>query len=427
MTPIMTLSDLGRWRPGPAATLLGGLGVALAVALVAIGPARLIAQVEGDRGILPVATSSDVEISGITVNTTGKTGWEARLAGWKVAQKQAWAKAGGAPLADGVIESMVSAVVIEREQIGPRRYIATLTIVFDRARAGQYLGAVTTGVRARSAPLLTIPVLYSGGVAQVFEVRGPWQAAWAQFRGGTSRIDYVRPSGAGGESLLVTAGQPARRSRAWWHTVLDQFGAADVIVPEARLERQWPGGPVRGTFTARYGPDRTFLESFTLTANDEAGVPRMLADAVVRIDAAYARALEQGLLKPDPTIRQGSGMDAGLVALIQRAQAAEQAARAAAAAPETAATPGAEPTATAAATSTFTVQFASPDAGAVDAALAAVRGAPGVQGASTTSLAMGGTSVMRVSYAGDLSALAAALRARGWQVSVGSNALSIRR
>ncbi|MDP3907237.1 heavy-metal-associated domain-containing protein [Novosphingobium sp.] len=423
----MTLSDLGRWRPGPAATLLGGLGVALAVALVAIGPARLIAQVEGDRGILPVATSSDVEISGITVNTTGKTGWEARLAGWKVAQKQAWAKAGGAPLADGVIESMVSAVVIEREQIGPRRYIATLTIVFDRARAGQYLGAVTTGVRARSAPLLTIPVLYSGGVAQVFEVRGPWQAAWAQFRGGTSRIDYVRPSGAGGESLLVTAGQPARRSRAWWHTVLDQFGAADVIVPEARLERQWPGGPVRGTFTARYGPDRTFLESFTLTANDEAGVPRMLADAVVRIDAAYARALEQGLLKPDPTIRQGSGMDAGLVALIQRAQAAEQAARAAAAAPETAATPGAEPTATAAATSTFTVQFASPDAGAVDAALAAVRGAPGVQGASTTSLAMGGTSVMRVSYAGDLSALAAALRARGWQVSVGSNALSIRR
>ncbi len=426
MTPNLTLSHLGRWRPGPAATLLGGLGVALAVALAAIGPARLIAQVEGDRGILPVATSSDIEMAGITVNTTGKTGWEARLEGWKVAQKQAWIKAGGAPMADSAIESMVSAVVIEREQIGPRRYIATLTIVFDRARAGQYIGGAATGTRARSAPLLVIPVLYSGGVAQVFEVRGPWQNAWAQFRGGTSPIDYVRPSGAGGESLLITAGQPARRSRAWWSNVLDQFGAADVIVPEARLERQWPGGPVRGTFTARYGPDRTFLESFTLTANDEAAVPRMLADAVVRIDAAYARALEQGLLKPDPTIRQGSGMDAGLVALVQRAQALEQA-KQAGAAPTDGATPAATPTAAAAAASTFTVQFASPDAGAVDAALAAVRGAPGVQGASTTSLAMGGTSVMRVTYAGELSALAAALRARGWQVSVGSNALSIRR
>ena len=426
MTPTLPLSHLGRWRPGPAATLLGGLGVALAVALVAIGPARLIAQVEGDRGILPVATSSDVEISGITVNTTGKTGWEARLEGWKVAQKQAWLKAGGPAMPDSTIESMVTAVVIEREQIGPKRYIATLTIVFDRARAGQYIGGMATGARARSAPLLTIPVLYSGGVAQVYEVRGPWQQAWAQFRGGTSPIDYVRPSGAGGESLLITAGQPARRSRAWWHNVLDQFGAADVIVPEARLERQWPGGPVRGTFTARYGPDRTFLESFTLTANDEAGVTRMLADAVVRIDAAYTRALEQGLLKPDPTIRQGSGMDPALVALVQRAQALEQA-KQAGAAPTDGATPSATPTATAAPASTITIQFASPDAGAVDAALAAVRGAPGVQGASTTSLAMGGTSVMRVSYAGELSALAAALRARGWQVSVGSNALSIRR
>ncbi len=426
MTPTLPLSHLGRWRPGPAATLLGGLGVALAVALVAIGPARLVAQVEGDRGILPVATSSDVEISGITVNTTGKTGWEARLEGWKVAQKQAWLKAGGPAMPDSTIESMVTAVVIEREQIGPKRYIATLTIVFDRARAGQYIGGMATGARARSAPLLTIPVLYSGGVAQVYEVRGPWQQAWAQFRGGTSPIDYVRPSGAGGESLLITAGQPARRSRAWWHNVLDQFGAADVIVPEARLERQWPGGPVRGTFTARYGPDRTFLESFTLTANDEAGVTRMLADAVVRIDAAYTRALEQGLLKPDPTIRQGSGMDPALVALVQRAQALEQA-KQAGAAPTDGATPSATPTAAAAPASTITIQFASPDAGAVDAALAAVRGAPGVQGASTTSLAMGGTSVMRVSYAGELSALAAALRARGWQVSVGSNALSIRR
>ena len=367
MTPTLLLSHLGRWRPGPAATLLGGLGVALAVALVAVGPARLVAQVEGDRGILPVATSSDVEISGITVNTTGKTGWEARLEGWKVAQKQAWLKAGGPAMPDSTIESMVTAVVIEREQIGPKRYIATLTIVFDRARAGQYIGGMATGARARSAPLLTIPVLYSGGVAQVYEVRGPWQQAWAQFRGGTSPIDYVRPSGAGGESLLITAGQPARRSRAWWHNVLDQFGAADVIVPEARLERQWPGGPVRGTFTARYGPDRTFLESFTLTANDEAGVTRMLADAVVRIDAAYTRALEQGLLKPDPTIRQGSGMDPALVALVQRAQALEQA-KQAGAAPTDGATPSATPTAAAAPASTVTIQFASPDAGAVDAA-----------------------------------------------------------
>lgn len=419
------LSPPRRWRPGPATALVSGLGLALVVALAVVGPERLIAQIEGERGIMPVASSSDIAITGIQVETTGKSPEDARLNGWREAQKQAWAKAGGPAMDIGVIESMVSAVVVEREQIGPRRYLATLGVVFDRARAGQYIGG-KGGPGRQSAPLLVIPVLRSGGVSQVFEVRGAWQAAWAAFNAGASPIDYVRPSGAGGDSLLLTAGQPQRRSRAWWRNVLDQFGAADVIIPEARLERQWPGGPVRGTFTARYGPDNRFLESFTLTANDEAGVPAMLAAAVQRIDAVYARALGEGLLRPDTTLTNNGQMDAGLAALVEAARRAEQNstgsgdAEAATASPTIAAVVPLN-------VSTFTVQFASPDAAAVDAALAAVRGAPGVQGAATTSLAMGGTSVMRVTASSDMGAVADALRARGWRVTVGANALSIRR
>ena len=414
-------------RPGPAALLLGGLALALAAALALIGPARLIAQVEGERGIQPVASTSDIEVNGIEVNTTGKDGQEARFAGWKLAQKLAWEKAGGPAISDGQIETMVSAVVIEREQIGPKRYIATLGVIFDRARAGQYLGG-RDGVRSRSAPMLVIPVLYSGGSAQVFEVRSPWQKVWAGFRAGESAIDYVRPSGSGGESLVVTAGQAGRRSRNWWRNVLDQFGAADVVVPVARLERQWPGGPVRGTFTARYGPDNNFLSSFNLTANDEAGVPAMLAKAVVRLDQLYAQALADGLLRPDPTLMPDRPLlDPALAALIAQGRQADPVRTSTA--PQVSATdaPGTETSQPATAASSVTVQFASPDAAAVDAALGAVRSASGVQGASTTSLALGGTSVMRVTYAGDLSALAAALRAKGWQVTVGNNALSIRR
>ena len=421
------LSLLRNWRPGPAATLLGGLALVLLAALALVGPARLIAQIEGDRGIIPVASTSDIEIAGIEVNTAGKDANEARYAGWQEAARKAWAKAGGPAMSDGQIQGMVSAVVIEREQIGPRRYIATLAIVFDRARAGQFIGG-TIGGQAHSAPLLVIPVLYSGGTAQVFEVKGPWQRAWAEFRAGSSPIDYVRPSGGAGDSLLITAGQPGRRSRAWWRNVLDQFGAADVLMPEARLERQWPGGPVRGTFTARYGPDNSFVESFTLTANDEAGVPRMLNDGVARIDQIYARALADGRLKPDTTLNVRTGLDPGLAALIAAGQAPEQT-KAASPTADPSAAPSATPTVTAAPveTRTFTVQFASPDAAAVDAALGAVRGSPGVKGASTTSLAMGGTSVMRVTYEGDLGTLADALRARGFKVTVGANALSIRR
>ncbi len=408
-------------RLGPTATLFSGAGIVLAVALGAFGVERLIAQIEADRGIIPVASTSDIEIAGIEVNTTGKNAEEARLNGWQEAARKAWAQAGGPAIADGQLQSMVAAVVIEREQVGPRRYIATLTVVFDRARAGQFIGGATgqSGI-ARSAPLLIVPVLHSGGVSQVYEIKGPWQRAWAEFRSGASPVDYVRPVGSGGDSLLITSGQPSRRSRAWWRNLLTQFGAADVIMPEARLERQWPGGPVQGTFTARYGPDNTFLDSFILTAKDEASLPKMLSDAVARMDQIYTRALAEGKLKPDPTLNMTQGIDPALAALIAAGQNAAPVA-------SPSATPTAAPMAAPVETRTFTVQFASPDAAAVDAALGAVRASPGVKGAATTSLAMGGTSVMRVTFEGELNALAEALRARGYRVTVGNNALSIRR
>ncbi len=408
-------------RLGPTATLFSGAGIVLAVALGAFGVERLIAQIEADRGIIPVASTSDIEIAGIEVNTTGKNAEEARLNGWQEAARKAWAQAGGPAIADGQLQSMVAAVVIEREQVGPRRYIATLTVVFDRARAGQFIGGATgqSGI-ARSAPLLIVPVLHSGGVSQVYEIKGPWQRAWAEFRSGASPVDYVRPVGSGGDSLLITSGQPSRRSRAWWRNLLTQFGAADVIMPEARLERQWPGGPVQGTFTARYGPDNTFLDSFILTAKDEASLPKMLSDAVARMDQIYTRAQAEGKLKPDPTLNMTQGIDPALAALIAAGQNAAPVA-------SPSATPTAAPMAAPVETRTFTVQFASPDAAAVDAALGAVRASPGVKGAATTSLAMGGTSVMRVTFEGELNALAEALRARGYRVTVGNNALSIRR
>jgi hypothetical protein len=171
------------------------------------------------------------------------------------------------------------------------------------------------------------------------------------------------------------------------------------------------------------------LESFTLTAPNEAAVPGMLNTALVRIDLIYRDALARGLLTPDPTLMAGERqLDAALGALAARLQAAEAGAKAPSQTEtETTATPEPQQTQAAPTISTVTVQFATPDAAAVDAALGAVRGAPGVRGAATSSIAIGGTSVMRVTLAGDINALASALRAQGWQVSVGAGALRISR
>ena len=158
----------------------------------------------------------------------------------------------------------------------------------------------------------------------------------------------------------------------------------------------------------------------------------MLAEAVVRLDQIYGEALANGRLKVDTSLNVRGQIDPGIAALIAAGQSPDPAV-APTARPSTAPSDGASaaasptPAPVQAETRTFTVQFSSPDAASVDAAMGAVRSAPGVKGASTTSLAMGGTSVMRVTYEGDLDTLAAALRSRGWKVSVGANALSIKR
>lgn len=401
--------------------LCGAAALAVAVA----GGTALVAQIEGDRGIAPLANSEDIQVNGIKVDASGKTGAEARLAGWKQAEKEAWKKLGGPDMPIEAIDAMVSSVVIQHEQVGKHRYIATLGVIFDKAKAGQFVGG--NGPGERSAPLLVIPVLYSGGVQQVFEVRGPWQRAWAEFQASQSTIDYVRPTGAGGESLILTAGQPGRHSRLWWNNVLGQFEAADVVIPVARLERQWPGGPVKGTFTARYGPDDKFLAGFSMTAPNEDQVPAMLEEAVRRIDGIYRDALTRGMLQPDPTLTATrSTLDRAFAqlgeALISQSPPPPPGVAAPSAPP--AATPG---DTVSGAVETVSVQFASPDAAAVDAALAAVRGVPGVSGAATVSLAIGGTSVMRVAVAGGSERLAAALKSQGWKVENGGGALRISR
>ena len=408
------------------------------VLLAAAGGWYAAAQVGGERGIAPVAASSDIEVRDIEVDVSAKTGLAARDEAWVEAQRKAWEKIDGPSLPDSTIDSMVSAIVVQRERIGPKRYIATLGVVFDRGRASSYLGA--SGNIARSAPLLLLPVTVSGGTELLYEQRNPWQRAWAEYQAGASRIDYVRPSGSGGDSLLLTYGQTGRRSRTWWRTVLDQFNASDVLVPIARLDYEYPGGPITGRFTARHGPDSLYLDSFTLRAGNPAQLPAMLEQAVVRFNGIFERALANGTLKPDPTLDlEGGQLDptiARLVELGRRYQAQDAAAARRDVAPPPGERATSDGTITDAPVNTpppegsvalYTVQFATPDAAAFDSLLASVRGTAGVRSAGTRSTAIGGTSVMTVSYSGSIEELAAALRARGLTVQQGPSALSISR
>ena len=382
------------------------------VALTAAG----VAQIEGgDRGVAPIASTGSYEVAGVTVDVAAKTADEARYGGWRVAQRKAWTQlskrlgGGGAPIGDGTLDQLVSGIVVENEQIGPTRYIARLGVLFNRARTASLLGIVDYA--AQSAPMLVVPVEISGGVARVFERRTDWQAAWARFRSGDSPIDYVRPAGTGPDSLLLDYGQVQRRGRGWWRTVLDLYGASDVLSPTVRLYRQWPGGPVIGVFQARHGPDNDLIGTVTLRVPRADALPQLMDAGVKRMDALYARALLNGALVRDPALSPPPKPEVPVTDEVG----------------ELIETTDVPIEATLGQGVAFTLQYDSPSASAVANTESLVRGIAGVRSAATTSLALGGVSLMRVTFDGDPAALRTALSGRGFQVVGEGQTLRIRR
>ena len=392
--------------------------IGLAGALALAGAGVVVAQGQGGgASAVPIDASGSFEVSGVQVDVKGKDAEAARQGGWRLAQRKGWEMLSErltgrkSTLGDSALDALVTGIVVEREQIGPTRYIARLGVLFDRAKAGGILGVST--VVTRSPPMLLVPLEFSGGVGRVFERETAWSRAWNRFRSGGSTIDYVRLRGTGPDAMLINAGQTLRRGRNWWRTVLDQYGASDVLVAEVQLRREYPGGPIVGVFAANHGPDRRPITSFALRVDNGDSLDALLDAGIQRLDQAYQKALASGLLRTD----------ALLATRPPRVKTAEELAAEAAAL----ATPTPTPTASSAATASYTVQVETPSAAALTASEAAVRGVPGVRSAATTSLALGGISVMRVAYDGPQSSLRAALEGRGWQVQEGPGVLLIRR
>ena len=386
------------------------LSIAIAIALGASG--AIYAQLEtSDRGILPIDSSGTLEITGIHVDVGGEDAQSARYAGWRIAQREGfralWAKMHNVPLSqaptlpDGTLDQIVGSITVQREQIGPNRYIADLGVLFDRARAAQFLG-VEGGEVQRSVPMLLIPVTFSGGTATTVELRNAWQRAWAQFRTSQSPIDYVRVSGLGSDPMLVNASQTVRPGRGWWRNIIDLYGAADILIAEVQLQRLYPGGPARARFIARHGPDNQIVGGFTLTAPNSDGVPAMMTQGVQRMDQLFTQALASGALSRDPSLNQPPPPP--LPALPVEKPIAR---------PVTAA-------------NAYQVQVSGNDVSVYNFAMAHLRTIAGIASATPQQINASGTSYILVSYQGDIRQLAAALSARGWVVEIAGTALKIR-
>jgi hypothetical protein len=399
-------------RLSPAFTTVAGVAL-LATAGFALAQAGKGAD-KVDKSREAGDSSGSFEVGGVDVDVRAGSAEAARLGGWRQAQRKAWGMlskqltGGGGSLSDSALDAIVTGIIVEKEQIGPNRYVARLGVLFDRGKAAGILGV--QGQVMRSPPMLLIPVQISGGVHRVFEGGSAFAEGWTRFRTGNSAIDYVRPGGTGPDRLLINEGQTLRRGRGWWRAIIDQYGAADVLIPTVELRRSWPGGPIVGVFTASHGPDNRRIAQYVLRVNDGNALPALIDAGIARIDKAYQDALRAGLLKTDTLLATEPPKPEVPVEETGTEEAVE--------------TTDAPVAATG---STYTIQFDTPSVAAVTNGELALRGVPGVSSAITTSTALGGISLMQVTYDGSQASLRAALQARGWQVQEGSGILRISR
>ena len=383
------------------------------LAIAGFGSA-LVAQLEsGDRGISPIDSSGLLDMSGIHVDVGGETAEAARYAGWRAAQRigfrMLWAKANGASpndapaVDDATLDGLVSSIAVEKEQIGPGRYIADLGVLFDRSRSAELVGMA--GDLRRSEPMLLIPVMLTAGTLTSVETRNAWQRAWASFKTSTSAIDYVRPSGLGADPLLVNAAQVDRPGRAWWRNILETYGASDILVAEVQLRRLYPGGPASAHFIARHGPDGAVVGSFDIHDRDGGDLQPLMNKGVQQMDQLFTAALNSGQLHRDVSLNSPPPPPPPAELL-----------------PDEAVTTGNDHPAQA-----YQLLVATPDGASLSAAVASVRAVSGVDAVSESSIAIGGTSSVVATYHGDVSALRAALMARGWSVDYEGGQLRLSR
>lgn len=379
--------------------LNGWMAAALA-ALAAAVAVPLLAQ-DGDRpeppAEAPAAGGSAFLVSDIDVDVVAGSAEAARVAAFREAARQAWPQlyarmtgvaASGAPkLPDSAIEGMVSGVEVQSEHFSDKRYVGKLGVVFDRVRAGERLPANARVLQ--SAPMLLLPVLADGGVTSVYEGRSPWLQAWSRFGTDSSPISYVRAGGSASDAMLLTGWQARRDNRGLWRAILSRYGAENVLVAEAWLDRTYPGGPIVGTFLARHGPDSAVLTRFRLRAGAAGELDAMLDTAVRRIDSAYARALQSGVLRADPTLT----LALEPVSVSPMLDPAESLG-----------------------SMGSTVSVATPDAASWNAIEAALAGVPEVDGVTLLGLSIGGQSQVRINHTVDYAMLRYALDQRGWRL-----------
>lgn len=308
-----------RWANGKAWPGLAGL-VALAWALLAVP-----AWAQGAAGVYTVTD--------IAVNKQAQTGQIAQDQGLAEARQAAFHhlfqrlvprayQASEPALTPDILNGLIAAVDVMREQVTATAYQANLSIRFVPDRVRRLLDARRIPFSDRaSPPLLILPVYDWAGARQLWEVPNPWHTAWSEEVGTDGLLTTLLPEGKPEEQLQLSADQAVAGDAAALQRVARTYNAGGAVVALGRFavdprtakpvlevtltgQGAAPAGPFTRRFTGQPG-GRAGMAAEQLTRTAAATMLDELADAWKRENQRQSGPAGNSLLVSVPLTRLG--------------------------------------------------------------------------------------------------------------------------
>ncbi len=201
-------------------------------------------------GLAPARAAPVFSVADVTVDVTAKDAAAARKQARIDGQRDAFRRllrrivlaADYARLptpSDREITNLVRSFEVANERVAPNRYLASLTFHFKPEEIGRYLRTQSIPYAVTlSRPVIVLPLFRTRNGLLLWEDGNPWRDAWLALPPGDGLVPVIVPIGGLADLALVSAEQAEAGDRDRLARLADRYGATEVVVAKAEVERE---------------------------------------------------------------------------------------------------------------------------------------------------------------------------------------------
>ncbi len=199
----------------------------------------------------------------------------------------------------GEVADLVSSIEIDNEKTSTVRYLAEITVSFERDTIRSLLQSLGLAyAETASKPVLVLPVYLGAEQTILWGDENLWAKAWQERRNHGGLVELVQPSGDATDVSQVSVGQVLQADMLRIFAIADRYGAEDALVAVVSLQSDpVTGQPIvaaKSTRLTRQSGMQTVLERWPSVVDQS--IEGALADTVAQSVAGLERLWKQSHL-----------------------------------------------------------------------------------------------------------------------------------